>query len=664
MRLCLIALPWSVYERPSGALGALAAFVRREAPEIDVICRSEFVEVALAIGPSLYEGISLDAYDVGELLYMPQLYPERTGAVREYFARTAEGRDALWRLDNERRFPSEIFGEERSWEGIFDTILGLLGAHLDRLAAEVAALSPRPSVVGLTTCFGQLFANLAFARRLKEIAPEISVVLGGSTVSSHVGTSLLREYPFVDHVVQGEGEQPLLALLRRIEAGARPEEIASIRGLVTRAEAASGELAALWEVPSMDALPLPDYDEYAAAAERAGFVWLLSVEGSRGCWWDRTKRRGNPKATCHFCNLNVQWEGYREKSTARLVDEVARLSDRYAVGTIFFLDNIIRAKGVEELARSLAATGRDLTIFYEMRANVSSHEILLLWQAGVRWVQFGIEALSTSMLKRIGKGTTTILNLQAMKTCHELGIRNNANLITDYPGSRPEEVKETVETILRHALAYEPLSANRFWLGRGATVEVLREQFPVASIRNADFYAVGLPEEVYQRLHLFDLSYEITGEVADWTPVREACALWREAYSEAAASEHRHLMAYFDGVTFTRIYDARSGSVRSHVLRGIERDLYMFCAQIRTVSEVEEALPAASLAQIEDLLGAWEEAGILYREGSRVLALAPAFTPEMAARRISAAYEADRARATRSGRVARLPLLDQGSAHV
>ena len=72
----------------------------------------------------------------------------------------------------------------------------------------------------------------------------------------------------------------------------------------------------------MDALPLPDYDEYAALAEKHGLLWLLSIEGSRGCWWDRSRRSGNARATCHFCNLNVQWMGYREKSVARLVAEV------------------------------------------------------------------------------------------------------------------------------------------------------------------------------------------------------------------------------------------------------------------------------------------------------------------------------------------------------
>jgi hypothetical protein len=253
------------------------------------------------------------------------------------------------------------------------------------------------------------------------------------------------------------------------------------------------------------------------------------------------------------------------------------------------------------------------------------------------------------MLERIGKGTTTIANLQVMKICHELGIRNNANILTDFPGSTQAEVEETLATIQRHALAYEPLSANRFWLGRGATVEVLREHYPITRIRNADFYAVGLPPEVGARLELFDLSYDVVGEPADWRPVHEACAAWREAYEAARASEYRHLMTYFDGGTFVRIYDMRSGELASLVLRDLARDLYLFCAQIRTRSEVERVFAGADVGAIEGWLDEWDARGLLVREGERLLSLAPAFTPALAARRLRAAHRADLERRSESG---------------
>jgi hypothetical protein len=54
--------------RPSPAIGALTAYLRARAPEVDVTPRHDHVHVAHAIGPSLYELVAEHAYRVGELL--------------------------------------------------------------------------------------------------------------------------------------------------------------------------------------------------------------------------------------------------------------------------------------------------------------------------------------------------------------------------------------------------------------------------------------------------------------------------------------------------------------------------------------------------------------------------------------------------------------------
>src|SRR5262249_18318027 len=240
-------------------------------------------------------------------------------------------------------------------------------------------------------------------------------------VSARVGPSLLAEYRFIDYIVQGEGEGPLVALLDLLAN--QPDAILKLDGVLTQSrDGASVAEAAISETRNVDDLPFPNYDEYADLADEYGIGWALPIEGSRGCWWDRTKRAGNPKSTCHFCNLNVQWGGYRQKSVPRLAAEIDELSQRYRNLRLFFLDNVLRAKGVAEFAQAIAGQQKDYQIFYEMRANVRPYELLLLWEAGLRHTQFGIEGLSTSFLRRVGKGTTTIQNLQSMRLCAELGI--------------------------------------------------------------------------------------------------------------------------------------------------------------------------------------------------------------------------------------------------
>lgn len=609
-------MPWSFAERPSAALAALAAYVRRERPAFAVTPYYAYLECAASVGFGGYSRIASSAYTIGEPLYQPLLYPEKTEAARDRFIAYGDEDDLA---------PASLGREDPSLGETFDWLIAELDAHLDRVVDKVGG----PTVLGLTTCFGQLFANLALAKRVKERHPQTLVVLGGSTVSGRVGPSLLAEYPFVDFISQGEGERPLVRLLDSIAEG---DPGRTIDGLLGRGDGLPTAPAPLDELASMDGLPLPDFDEYAALADEIGLEWALPIEGSRGCWWDRTKKSKNPTATCYFCNLNVQWNGYREKSVERIVSELETLTDRYGILDLYFLDNIIRAKGAGELARRVAGLGRDFRIFYELRANLSQEDLVLLWKAGLKEVQYGIEGLSTSFLRRIGKGTTTIQNLAAMKTCEELGVTNLANLIGDFPGATEEEIDETVKHIDRYAIAYRPVRVVPFHLGVESTVETLRERFGITNVRNADHIRAGMPDDVYERIQLLDLSFDCDRVTESWSKVREAVERWHKRY--AAVSQP--MLMYQDAGTFLKIIDMRSVESSSGTLRGIEREVYLHCCDIRTAKNVEHRFPRESPATLAAILDAFVDEDLMFHEDGRFLSLALAQDAQVAARRILA----------------------------
>jgi ribosomal peptide maturation radical SAM protein 1 len=611
--LALVAMPWSIPERPSAALGCLAAYVRREAPAWRVTTHYAYVDCASILGFADYNCIALHSYILGEPLYQPLLYPER----RE--------ESVAWLTDLIGQSPATrvlVHDGREARETVLE-ILAKLDAHVDAVVESLVGVD----VVGLTTCFGQLFANLLVAKRLKEKSPRTRVVLGGSTVSGRVGPSILREYAFIDDVVQGEGEMPLVGLLSSIEAG----ETRPIAGLISRRGPRALLRAELSEVPRLDDLPMPDYDAYAAAAEAIGLEWVLALEGSRGCWWDRTKRSGNPASTCYFCNLNVQWNGYREKSTERVVEELATLSERYGVLDIFFLDNIIRVKGVADLARDIRALRRDFRIFYELRANLSQADLLAMYSAGLRKVQYGVEGLSTSFLRRIGKGTSTIQNLAAMKSCEELGIENVANLIMRFPGATEAEIDETVRNIERYAVAYKPLDTVTFHLGVESTVEVLRERFKITGVRNGRHHQAGLPPDVFERLDLLDLEFECDDLSPSWSRVEEAAERWRSKF----ASMNQPMLMYQDGGSFLKITDLRGESSRSGMLRGLEREVYLHACDIRTAKAIYEHFPRHRPEDIDQVLAAFVDEDLMFHEDGRYLSLAMAPDTEAAIRRMT-----------------------------
>lgn len=630
-RLALVALPWSVADRPSAALASLAPYIRAECPAWTVDCHYAYMDVAIAMGIPLYLQLADRAMTLGEVLHAGLYYPERRAAVR---TRLAEALRDDMKLDPQDpvTFPEEVYGAERSHEAIAERVLAILEHHLYRTVDRLTGYG----IVGLTTCFGQLYANLLVARELRARDPAVKLLLGGSSVSSAVGPSLLQEYGFLDYVIQGEGELPLAGLVHALERG----DAGVPAGVLSRRNAALNRGGvALSEVPNLDELPLPDYTGYAEQAEAANVVWTLPIEGSRGCWWDRGKRTGDPHNTCYFCNLNVQWKGYRQKSAVRLAQEIDELSTRYANPLLFFLDNIVRLKGVEELASLLQSHGKDYLTFYEMRAHMSPYEVFCLWQMGLRWSQFGIEGLSSRYLKRVGKGTSTIQNLQAMRTCYELGIDNLANLIVDFPGSTADEVEDNRANILQYGILYQPLRVVAFEIGIGSTVEQLRDEFGVTNLRNADFWKAGLPDEVYQRLVMFNKSADFPK--ADWAPVREAVEIWKAAHDAARASDYGHVMTYADGGSFLRIVDGRTGSAVSRVLRGREREIYLQCMEITSRADLAAQFAGApgGEAEIDEILARLTGEALMFSENDKYLALAPAPYPDVAARRIRTAHD-------------------------
>src|SRR5262245_65857161 len=87
LTVALVALPWARIDRPSTALGALAAYVRRERPGFAVECHHEFLAVADALPPAVYDAIADTApYEMGELLSLHLIYGEDREGLLAHFA--------------------------------------------------------------------------------------------------------------------------------------------------------------------------------------------------------------------------------------------------------------------------------------------------------------------------------------------------------------------------------------------------------------------------------------------------------------------------------------------------------------------------------------------------------------------------------------------------
>jgi len=416
----LVSMPFGELFSPSMGLSLLKGALNRDG--VPSVIRYFGLPFARRIGRPLYFDLSTD-----DRLSARQLAGEWLFAAA-LFDRTSE--------DDERYF-NDILRCRSGW--VIEDVPPLHPATIRRLAdsrrhvepfldecvEEVLALRPR--LVGFTSVFQQHVASLALARRLKERAPNVTIVFGGSNCEGVMGAETVRQFPFVDAAVSGEGDLIFPEIVQRVLKGS---PLAGLEGVKTREtvrrEFLFGSFDNAPPVRDMNALPYPDFDDFFDEFNATGFrsTWQprLFFETSRGCWWGEKKH-------CTFCGLNGQTMEFRSKSGARALEELTFIVERHPGCEIQVVDNILDMRYFNDFLPALAASDLEVELFYETKANLKKEQVRALRDAGVMSIQPGIESFGDNVLALMRKGVTALQNIQLLKWCTELGVRPYWNVL-------------------------------------------------------------------------------------------------------------------------------------------------------------------------------------------------------------------------------------------
>ena len=592
-RLGLIAMPWALFNRPSVQLGALKGYMAQAEPDIQVVCLHPYLGLAKGIGLDLYREISTDVW-LCEGLYAGLLFPEQREALRGFLAKRLKHCKSAGNLSIESLWQKV---DEHLWHWLSQQ-------DWDQF-----------DLVGFSVCFNQLLASLAAAKLLKGLQPQLSIVFGGSSCVAEMGSSLLEVFPWLDYVVHGEGELPLVNLCR-VLAGHQTDLDSQVMVRNSQVKKDSFDGA---QIKTLSELPVPDYDDFFLDLRRefAGepFVPELPVEFSRGCWWGK----------CTFCNLNLQWHGYRGKTAAQMEREVLFLSERHGSLDFSFTDNVLPGRDSETFFKKMAAGEKDFRFFAEIRVNQRGEILRTYRQGGLVAVQAGIEALSQDLLEKMRKGATVMENLALMKESVALGIRLDGNLITGFPQSTEAHVQETLET-LDFVLPFTPLTGASFFLGFGCEVACKPDDYGIRAIVQHSHNRKLFPPEVLQGLTLLINDYR--GDRAYqrrlWQPVVAKIRNWQR-FHEARRTPAclTPLLSYRDAGNLLIIRQELPGQATlHHRLRGTSRAIYLACETVVEFDELARLFPRIGKAQLAAFLEELTVKRLLFSQGTRYLALA------------------------------------------
>lgn len=394
---------------------------------------------------------------------------------RERFYDIARYSDALLTLKRWERAMSRI-----TWPGVLDKFTRFgFGPFLNPTSAQdtVADVSDRelgffpsflkdcylpdldrdpPGAIGISVPFRfQLWHTVALARAVREHAPSIKLVAGGTALQMFKYANLHGRpdglqplFSLFDAVVVGEGEEALVRILDAWEAG---EALVDDGAAIARTRfpnvvvAGASKVMAPPRVQYLDLnkLSCPNYDDarwdlYLSPEP------FLTYSPTRGCYWDR----------CVFCEIGLSSDRPTSPSRERSYDLVVkdlhrlRLSGRH----IYWSVDAIRPAWMVEVSRRIAAEGLDLKWGAEVRLDrkYTAEEAHILKEGGCLAISVGMESGSNRLLALMDKGTTVERYSIILGRLRDAGIAVYPMTFIGFPTETLEEAHSTVDYLLAH----------------------------------------------------------------------------------------------------------------------------------------------------------------------------------------------------------------------
>ena len=611
----LVNMPFATLEMPSFALTQLKSVLDSELGA-RVRTTIDYLNVDFARylgGPDVYRGaLSMEGLTsgLGDWLFRQVAFPDVEDNSDAFFTRY------LYRRDAHDTAARALVSEKRAG----------LAAFLDELIDRDGLAAA--DIVGFTSFFAQNVASIAMARRIKQRNPGVTILIGGPNCEMQMGHALVRHVPSIDFVFSGPALRSLprfveLWLAGDVDACHRIDGVYSRRNEPKlpgrQLDESRPAVGAMGEELPLDVVVPLDYGPFLDLLDRAwpdGRVEpTLLFETSRGCWWGE-------RAHCTFCGLNGSTMAYRAMAAPDAVQQFQGLfAHAGRVRTLDCVDNIMPREYVSTVLPHLKAPS-DMRIFYEVRADLTEDELRTMAEAGVRRIQPGIEALATSTLKRMKKGTTSFRNLTFLKHCRAQGIVPAWNILVGFPGETEEVYRAYVDTMPHLVHLPAPMGVFPVRFDRFSPYYTRAREWNL-DLEPYDFYHLTypFPDEV-----LADLAYyfrdrngtaEYVVHLNRWLArMQEAHAPWARRWDDAEPAAPK---LHFEAAG--TIYDSRGPHVVRHDVGTLGRQVLEALEGPRDVKALAAALPDVAGDAVTAALGALDARGLVFEEGGRYLSL-------------------------------------------
>ncbi len=242
---------------------------------------------------------------------------------------------------------------------------------------------------------------LDMARNLKALRPACHIVLGGPEVS--YDSDRFTALPFVDHVIAGEGESAIVALVRALDAGNSPERL-------------------------LMGTPDKEFEKRGIHYDKNHPVPpLVYYESSRGCPF-----------SCAFC-LSSATKGVRAKSSEVTLTQLAEFEQLQGDFTVKLVDRTFNfdKERAKRIWRGLLSPRYTKRYHFEIAADLLDEESFEILSQFPKWkvrLEVGLQSTNQSTLAAVSRHTDVQAVLNAcQRLVQDGGVHLHLDLIAGLP---------------------------------------------------------------------------------------------------------------------------------------------------------------------------------------------------------------------------------------
>jgi radical SAM superfamily enzyme YgiQ (UPF0313 family) len=282
------------------------------------------------------------------------------------------------------------------------------------------ALELKPKLVGFSCYIWNIRKILNICRRLKEVNPELIIVLGGPEATPRA-QDLLAEEKAIDIVVRGEGEESFARLAAKL-GRSRSVDLSDIKGISFRKGA---------EIIHNPDRPLLGNVSRIPSPYLSGLVNLkdknivdVPLETMRGC-----------SSGCHYCYYHKNFPVARYFSLSRVEKEL-KLILSHKPQEVYLMDPTFNSnpRRAKEILKIFIRHNQGANLHVELKAELVDEEMArLLSQANAHNIEIGIQSTNPKTLKAINRGFNKVKFIRGIRYLNKFKLYYEIQLIDALP---------------------------------------------------------------------------------------------------------------------------------------------------------------------------------------------------------------------------------------